>query len=42
MALISADIGVNSPDVIVLQVIRLIVVVSLFPTLVRIVAPLLA
>lgn len=42
MALISADIGVNSPDVIVLQVIRLIAVVSLFPALVQAVAPLLA
>lgn len=35
MALISADLGVNSPDLVVLQVIRLVVVVSIFPTVIH-------
>lgn len=33
MALISADLGVESPDLVVLQIIRLIVVVSVFPAI---------
>jgi len=35
MALISADIGVESADVIVIQVIRLVVVLSLFPQIIN-------
>ena len=34
MALISADIGVNSRELVELQVIRLVVVVSLFPQII--------
>ncbi len=33
MALISADIGVNSPNLIVLQIARLLTVISVFPTM---------
>ena len=33
MALISADIGVNSPNLIVLQIVRMLTVISLFPNL---------
>ena len=35
MALISADIGIESADVIVLQIIRLVTVVSIFPQIIR-------
>lgn len=35
MALISADIGIESADVIVLQIIRMVTVVSLFPQVIR-------
>ncbi len=35
MALISADVGVKSADVIVLQIIRMVVVVSVFPQITR-------
>lgn len=35
MALISADIGIDSADVIVLQIIRMITVVSVFPQIIR-------
>lgn len=35
MALIAADIGVESADVIVMQIIRLVVVVGLFPQIIR-------
>ena len=35
MALISADIGIESADVIVLQVIRMLTVVSIFPQIIR-------
>ena len=33
MALISADIGVNSPNLIVLQIVRMLTVISIFPNL---------
>lgn len=33
MALISADIGVNSPNLIVLQIVRMVVVISIFPNI---------
>lgn len=35
MALISADIGIDSADVVVLQVIRMLAVVSIFPQIIR-------
>jgi hypothetical protein len=37
MALISADIGIESADLIVLQIIRMITVVSIFPQLIRLI-----
>ncbi|MDR7871564.1 MAG: AbrB family transcriptional regulator [Tissierellaceae bacterium] len=37
MALIASDIGVKSADVIVIQVIRMVVVVSIFPQIIRII-----
>ena len=37
MALIAADIGVESADVIVIQVIRMVVVISIFPQIIRII-----
>lgn len=37
MALISADIGIESADVIVLQIIRMITVISLFPQIIRLI-----
>ena len=37
MALISSDIGVNSTDLIVIQVARMILVISLFPQIIQIV-----
>lgn len=37
MALISADIGIDSADVVVLQVIRMLVVVSIFPQVIRLI-----
>lgn len=37
MALISSDLGVDSPDLIVLQIIRLTVVVSIFPTVIQLI-----
>lgn len=37
MALIAADIGIESADVIVLQIIRLVTVVSIFPQIIRII-----
>ena len=41
MALISGDLGVHSQDLNVLQIIRMIVVVSVFPQIVRLVVSLL-
>lgn len=35
MALISADLGIQSPDLIVLQVVRMLVVISLFPQIIH-------
>ena len=35
MALISADLGVQSPDLIVLQVVRMLVVISVFPQIIN-------
>lgn len=35
MALISADLGVRSPDLIVLQVVRMLVVISVFPQIIN-------
>ena len=35
MALISADIGIESADVVVLQIIRMLVVISIFPQIIR-------
>lgn len=40
MALISSDLGVNSPELIELQIIRLVVVVSLFPQIIYLVVKL--
>ncbi|NLY09212.1 MAG: membrane-spanning protein [Tissierellia bacterium] len=40
MALIAADIGVKSADVIVIQVIRMVVVISVFPQIISIIASL--
>lgn len=37
MALISADIGIESADIIVLQIIRMVTVVSLFPQIIRLI-----
>jgi membrane AbrB-like protein len=42
MALIAADIGVESADIIVIQVIRLVVVVSLFPQIARLIVGILS
>ncbi len=41
MALISADIGIESADVIVLQIIRLVTVVSIFPQIIRLIVSIL-
>lgn len=38
MALISADIGVQSTDLVVLQVFRMVLVISIFPQIIRLVA----
>ena len=35
MALISADLGIQSPDLIVLQVVRMLVVISIFPQIIH-------
>lgn len=42
MALIASDIGVKSADVIVIQVIRMVVVISIFPQVIRIIVSLFA
>lgn len=40
MALISADMGIQSADVIVLQIIRMVTVVSIFPQIIRVIVSL--
>ena len=42
MALISADLGVQSPDLIVLQVVRMLVVISVFPQIIHLLVRLLS
>lgn len=42
MALISADLGIQSPDLIVLQVVRMLVVISLFPQIIHLLVRFLA
>lgn len=42
MTLISSDLGVQSPDLIILQIIRLIVVISLFPQLIHLIVSVVA
>ena len=42
MALISSDLGVQSTDLMVLQIIRLVIVVSLFPQIINLIVKLLA
>jgi len=38
MALISSDIGVNSTDLVVLQIVRLITVIAIFPQVIYIIS----
>ncbi len=42
MALISGDLGISNPDLNVLQIIRMIVVISLFPQIIHLIVPLLS
>ena len=41
MALISGDLDVHSPDVVVLQIVRMVIVISLFPQLIHLLVGLL-